>query len=219
MNAPRSRADEAPAADDRRALISALADGDAQALDAGCTLWRDDAEARRTWHAYHLIGDVMRSGELASAPSRDAAFLLALRGRLAAEPVVLAPQPVAVAARRRRPMWLLPAAAAAGFVAVAGVLVVVRMTEVPASGPLVAGASAPATGLVRASTEATRPAAPESFGPMIRDPQLDRLLAAHRGVMVSGAVAVPGAVPRSVEVLAPVATTTPVTPAVAPAGR
>jgi sigma-E factor negative regulatory protein RseA len=210
MNAPRPRAD-APA-DDRRELISALTDGDPQALDAGCALWRDDPEARRTWHAYHLIGDVMRSSELASRPARDAAFLAAVRERLAQEPVVLAPQPVP-AARRRRPMWLMPAAAAAGFVAVAGVLVVVRMSEVPAGGAVVAGASAAAGGLVRASTEATRPAPPETFGPMIRDPQLDRLLAAHRGAMVSGAVAVPGAVPRSVEVMSPV------TPAVAPVAR
>ncbi len=43
--------------------LSALADGDVHALDGACGLWRDDAAARKTWHAYHLIGDVMRSEE------------------------------------------------------------------------------------------------------------------------------------------------------------
>lgn len=215
MNAPRSRAEASAAADDHRALMSALADGDAQALEPGCMLWRDDAEARRTWHAYHLIGDVLRSSELASRPGRDAAFLAAVRERLAQEPVVLAPQPQPAPVRRRRPLWLLPTAAAAGFVAVAGVLVVVRMSEAPTGGAVIAGASGPTGGtVVRASAEAPRSApAPETFGPMIRDPQLDRLLAAHRGALVSGAIAVPGAVPRNVEAMSTV------TPAVAPVSR
>ncbi|MDE2275926.1 MAG: sigma-E factor negative regulatory protein, partial [Burkholderiales bacterium] len=104
--------------------LSALADGEggAAAVDRACRGWRDDASARQKWHAYHLIGDVLRSDELAAPRGRDAAFLGALRQRLAAEPVVLAPAP---AVRRRQP-WLVPAAMAAGFAAVAGVLVLAR---------------------------------------------------------------------------------------------
>ena len=86
MNTPVAR-DAAPD-EDRRALLSALADGEADAAQAGCALWRDDAEARATWHTYHLIGDVLRSDDLAAQPARDAAFLAALRERLAAEPTV-----------------------------------------------------------------------------------------------------------------------------------
>jgi len=93
--------------------LSALADGevDAAAAGAACGAWKTDAELRRTWHAWHLIGDVLRSEDLASSAERDQRFLVALRGRLALEPVVLAPEarPAAVAAMLqintgRRPM-------------------------------------------------------------------------------------------------------------------
>ncbi|MFA6262799.1 MAG: RseA family anti-sigma factor, partial [Bacteroidia bacterium] len=76
MNAPSPSSESTPA-DERRAMLSALADGEA-AAEPGCALWRDDAQARATWHAYHLIGDVMRSEDLAVRPARDAAFLAAL---------------------------------------------------------------------------------------------------------------------------------------------
>ena len=56
---------------------------------AGCTATRSRAACARlarrrrtprsTWHAYHLIGDVLRSDDLARPPARDAAFLAALR--------------------------------------------------------------------------------------------------------------------------------------------
>ena len=74
--------------------LSALADGelDADASAHSCAHWRDDANARASWHAYHLIGDVLRSDELASDAQRDAGFLRTLRQRLAQEPVVMAPQ-------------------------------------------------------------------------------------------------------------------------------
>jgi len=102
--------------------LSALADGevDAAAAGAACGAWKTDAELRRTWHAWHLIGDVLRSEDLASSAERDQRFLVALRGRLALEPVVLAPEarPAAVAAasgRRLGGRWLVPSAVAAGF--------------------------------------------------------------------------------------------------------
>ena len=70
---------QASPSDDRHSGLSAAADGDADALGAACLAWRDDAAARSTWHAYHLIGDVLRSGELATTPQRDAAFLRAFQ--------------------------------------------------------------------------------------------------------------------------------------------
>src|SRR4051812_22501961 len=77
-----------------RRILSALADGDATDGEAARAFqaWRDDDDARATWHAYQLIGDVMRSDALAADPAEDQRFLLALRARLADEPVVLAPQ-------------------------------------------------------------------------------------------------------------------------------
>jgi sigma-E factor negative regulatory protein RseA len=75
--------------------LSALVDGevDAQSAAALSEAWRQDPELRARWHGYQLIGDVLRSPELAGA-GRGAAFLAALRGRLAQEPVVLAPAPL-----------------------------------------------------------------------------------------------------------------------------
>lgn len=205
MNAPRNRS-ESPAAPQGE-WLSALYDGDPSALEGGCRAWRDDAQARATWHTYHLIGDVMRSDDLASTPARDAAFLAALRTRLDAEPVVLAP----AATPRRRQVWLLSSAAAAGFVAVAGVLVVVRMSSTDAPrAPMVAATNTPSVTL--ASTRADAPTAP-AYGPMIRDPQLDRYLQAHRAALIGGAVAVPGGVPRNLEAIGPV------TPVAAPVAR
>src|ERR1700756_2461684 len=77
-----------------RRILSALADGDATDSEAARAwqAWRDDPEARASWHAYQLIGDVLRSEDLAAKPAADEAFLVALRARLADEPVVLAPQ-------------------------------------------------------------------------------------------------------------------------------
>ena len=175
--------------DARRQQLSSLMEGDLGATDVAgaCASWRQDADTRRDWHVYHLIGDVLRSDDLASAAARDAAFLQALRQRLADEPVPLAPaalQPpaavalpqvangVAAAARPRRSRhWLMaPVAVAAGFVAVAGVMVVTQvMAPAPADVPAMAGAGT------------TAPAAGTS-AVLVRSAQLDRYLSAHRSL-------------------------------------
>ena len=60
-----------------------LPDGDgARAIEALLS----DQQAVQTWHAYHVIGDVLRSSELAPSSS-DHAFLERLERRLASEPV------------------------------------------------------------------------------------------------------------------------------------
>lgn len=211
-----NRTSATPPADSTASLLSALADGDPSALDEGCARWRDDPEARRTWHAYQLIGDVMRSEDLANPASHDCAFLTGLRARLAEEPVVLAPQPlerpavaqpaavVAAAGSRRRHAWLAPAAVAAGFVAVAGVVVVTRMSTLAPSGGAVLADAPPANpGLSLATTGAAAPRALVVEGRLIRDARLDAYLRAHRDAMAGGPAALPGGVPRNVEVMAP----------------
>ena len=82
--------------------LSALVDGEVVPGDAAatCDAWKGDAEARQTWHAYHLIGDALRSDDLVSAADHDRRFLLALQVRLAAEPVVFAPAPLPVSEPR-----------------------------------------------------------------------------------------------------------------------
>ncbi|MFT3856779.1 MAG: sigma-E factor negative regulatory protein [Aquabacterium sp.] len=126
-----------------REALSALADGEAQSPEVAraCAAWKDDPEARATWHAYQLIGDVMRSEDLAESSGTDS-FLKNFRERMAQEPVVLVPavaaaqKAAAVAARhltdpyvdRKHPIelkrrtWMGPVGVAAGFVMLVGAL-------------------------------------------------------------------------------------------------
>ncbi len=168
--------------------MSSLMDGDLtrEAVGQACEQWRRDPESRQRWHAYQLIGDVLRSEDLATTPSRDESFLQALRGRLAHEPVSFSPQPlpevpaevgdvravangVADTPARRSLGWLMaPAAVAAGFVAVAAVMVVTRvMAPTPDAGAVMAVAP---QGTIAAS------------GTLVRDAGLDRYLKAHRNL-------------------------------------
>lgn len=192
--------------DSLRACLSGLADGEADghSSQAACAAWRDRADMRQTWHAYQLIGDVLRSEELARPAAHDAEFLARLRTRLADEPVVMAPMPeavaIAAAPRSRRQAWLFPAAAAAGFVVVAGVLVVTRLSapDPAATGVLQAGSfGAP-------GAPAAAPAANFTAGAaMIRDARLDAYLEAHQSARGGGAMAVPGTGLRNADVAVP----------------
>lgn len=188
-----------PAMDD----LSSLMDGELESSAVGraCGLWRDHSEVRAQWHAYHVIGDALRSDDLISDASHDQAFLASLRQRLAHEPVVLAPTPaaapVSVAQTKIRRLWVTPAAVAAGFVAVAGVLVATQMSgglslrEVPA-GTTLAEVPAVQPEAVTAGAEpgfAGDPPAVVLNGQLIRDVRLDEYLAAHKKF---GGSSVPG---------------------------
>jgi sigma-E factor negative regulatory protein RseA len=168
--------------------ISALADGQLQgqafalAVEAACA----DPQARATWHAYHVVGDVLRSRELAlGAPAPD--FVARLSARLAQEqPGVPADRPL-LGIPLAQPA--LPAAAndgtfrwklVAGVASVAAVAAVgwsVLGTAGPsANPPQLASASKQAPAVAEATVLARTPAG----AVMIRDPRLDELLAAHR---------------------------------------
>ena len=175
-------------------VLSALMDGelDADAVVQACGSWSQDAGSRATWHAYHLIGDVLRSEDLATPPACDEAFMQALRARLVLEPVPLAPAPLlkpppapagrpVAAGRSATRWWMAPAAVAAGFVAVAGLLVVTRAFSPDMGEGAVLAKRAPAgasEGVVLTA------------GALVRNPGLDRYLEAHRslanGVVVAG---------------------------------
>ncbi|MHB1123485.1 MAG: sigma-E factor negative regulatory protein [Ramlibacter sp.] len=158
-------------------LISALADGQLQgdAFARGVELAASDPAAREAWQAYHLIGDVLRSGELAVASS-PSAFLERLQRRLQDEPPLAprATQEAAATPRREEAAndgsfrWKL----VAGFASVAAVgamawSLVGGLPAKPGSAEL---AKAPAGTVLTAGER----------GVMIRNPQLDELLAAHR---------------------------------------
>ena len=202
--------------------LSALVDGE---LDGGevaraCSHWRESAASRSTWHAYQLIGDVLRSDDLACDPTRDAGFLEAVRARLAAEPVRLAPERIETssvaespAARvanggGRRWSWKAPSAAAAGFIVLVGILMLPRTPGTPADpqaangvAQFIASTEGPRPAAAAAPTNLTTPAIePQTFvanGQLIRDARLDRYLAAHKQFAGSSALGVPSAFLRN----------------------
>lgn len=191
--------------------LCALVDGDNLTPEdwrRASQAWADDAAWRERWHAYHLIGDALRSDELAHGAEGGASFLATFRQRLAAEPVVLAPAPLPAAepAVRRRLGWAAPAAVAAGFVAVAGVLVALRQPAAPEGGSAIAAAPARPGAVPVSTAPAALPGSAPLIvvnGQMIRDARLDRYLAAHRGAVQGMALGAPGAVVHGVVELAP----------------
>lgn len=180
--------------------LSAAADGEASALDRLATCWRDDADARATWHRHHLIGDVLRSAELAHPPAHDAAFLQGLRTRLAAEPALLAPAPLArPVPQRAASRWAVPAAVAAGFVVVAGVLVVTRSAGpmAPGAADQMAAASGPSAFQGVSATGRAPAVAMQDNAAVLRDARVDELLRMHQATR--GGMAVPGSALRRVD--------------------
>lgn len=191
--------------------LSALVDGEvvADEVKLACVDWRGDAQARCTWHAYQLIGDVLRSDDLASRAGRDEAFLRQLRARLADEPVVLAPEPakpLPMATGRSLRRWRTGAAVAAGFVAVGGVLLALQVPsrDVPSHPGLAQAPAVPATVVpvstavpVAAAEPVAEQAAVVTDGQLIRDARLDRYLAAHQRFAGASALGVPSAFLRS----------------------
>jgi sigma-E factor negative regulatory protein RseA len=200
--------DEANTPNEDWAALSSMVDGEAApGAQAQClAIWAQRADARERWRSYQLIGDVLRSGELARDEAHDAAFLAALRARLAVEPPVLRPKaetsgPVA----RRLRTWGVPVAAAAGVAVVAGVTIVLRTTVPVPPEPAIAarGAEVP---LVVASEPAAAAAAvavstQAVSGRLIRDARLDRYFAAHRQSANGTALQMPGAGVRNVDTI------------------
>ena len=212
--------DAADATDSCR-LICALADGEADAADLGrgCELWATDVTARERWHAYHLIGDVLRSQDLAHRPQHDQDFLRRLSARLQAEPVLLAPSPLRSGPGPARRAWALPAALAAGVMALAttvglwstnqGDAAAPKLALAPAAvpaphagppnaplavPPTAALAAPPNAPLMVAAPAPSATAVAEAIpvgGRVLRDAQLDRYLRAHRDY----AAALPGSLP------------------------
>jgi len=185
-------------------LVSALVDGevDAGQLAGMFTAERDRDELLGSWHAYQVIGDVLR-GEGAAAPSRAPVdFLAGVRERLRSETV-----PAAEPAQDRhlrtpaQSVTQVGGAAAndavfrwklvAGFASLAAVMAV-SWSVLSGAPPSAGGSAAPQLAAVPALPEApasvvANVSEPSSAvvvntgqGPLIRDARLEELLAEHR---------------------------------------
>lgn len=167
---------------DNQELISALADGQLQGEDCARAVQAAtaDARARESWCAYHVVGEVLRSGR-ASAGTPPEAFLARLQERLKEEQQ---PVPVRVAAVAPVvPPVVRPRQEAANdwvWKIAAGVASVAAMAAVGWN--LWGTGSAPsAQPQLAAAPAASAPAVAEAATiTMMRDPRLDQLLAAHR---------------------------------------
>lgn len=179
-----------------RELVSALADGQLRGEEfaRAVTLTGAAGDARATWHAYHLVGDVLRDGETGPL-GQEAAFMQRLKTRLAQEkkPVFVDSanqgrllEPVLV--KRGEPSaeelqsandsvfrWKM----VAGLASLAAVTVI--------GWQAVSGYAIQNDSTTLAQANVNQPTA-AVFQPMVdaepqvmlRDPQLDALLAAHR---------------------------------------
>ena len=168
--------------------LSSLADGDLDGLHDGVpaalAAWRADGGARQAWHSYHLIGDVMRSEDLARTAAQDRAFMDRLRERLDAEPAHLVP--AAAPARARRMLGWPAGAALAASVAVAAVALLVSRAGAPGASdgvPLLASSGAAA---VDAQALAVNSAG------VLRNPRLDEFLRLHQMARGGLPVSAPG---------------------------
>jgi sigma-E factor negative regulatory protein RseA len=198
--------------DSAKERLSALADGelDPAGSAASCAAWSRDAELRVEWHAWHLIGDVLRSEDLSSDPDHDRRFCATVQARLRSEAVVLAPAPALRASpparfdgRPRSGRWTAAGAVAAGVILVVGTFAVVRPGESPEPSRLAsADGSAPAS-VVAAAPAAevvAQPVAIVADSKVIRDAQLERYLEAHKQFAGTSALGVPSAFLRSATV-------------------
>lgn len=174
-------------------LISAMADGQlrGEAFARGMDAAARDPAALEAWQTYHLIGDVLRSGELA-AGTLPSVFLGRLQLRLQHEQRLSAATSSQAQRGVVRPGITQQAATndasfrwklVAGFASLAAVAAIAWSTV----GGLV---GKPEQAQLAAVPASTVPVA-NAPGPMIRDPRLDEFLAAHRQLAGASALQTP----------------------------
>ncbi|WP_027995242.1 sigma-E factor negative regulatory protein [Simplicispira psychrophila] len=210
----------------QREQLSALADGQLSSEAWNQALqFAHEEEGRSSWHLYHLVGDVLRSPELAHhADSSE--FLQRLQQRLAEEPVPGRPAQESLQAvvlpqalpRQAANASLFHWKMVAGLASVAAVAVVgwsswSSLQSSPSGATLAALASAPAVSPAASMTALTPSPPPASVlaqadstpaGPvMLRDPRLDELLAAHQQFGNTSALQMPAGFLRNATFEAP----------------
>ena len=182
LSANECRADDASVT--RGEWLSALFDGECASAQAGALLTDGDAAAdRATWDAYRCIGQVLRAQAAATHGGADPAFVRAVMARVAQEPVAAPPvqervaMPTLVSAANDAVFrWKM----VAGVATVAAIVAIVwgsgALPGTPVGGAQLAQGGGAATPVVGSAS-----AVPTSVHPgVIRDPQIEELMAAHR---------------------------------------
>jgi sigma-E factor negative regulatory protein RseA len=162
---------------DAAELASALADGELHGAELTRALraLEGNGQARECWHAYHLVGDVLRSGSAAAVGAHDAAFVAGVRQRLAQEaarPPRAAHSKASAQPSANDAVWrwkLVAGLSSLAAVVVLGWQLVALRSERDAGAQL--ARTTPPVSLAAAAAEAPV---------MIRDPRLDQLIAAHQ---------------------------------------
>ena len=160
--------------------LSAFVDG--EGLDAPVSfdevLTEFDLVDRTTWSAYHLIGDALRSDDLAVHPAKSQAFLAGFAARLDAEPHFIAP--VRADARRSASLLRRRAAPALAVAAAAAMLTWIVMPQWHGG----ASQGTLQTAAMRSRADGMQSVAMNvpggQEGNIIRDAQLDQYLEAHQ---------------------------------------
>jgi sigma-E factor negative regulatory protein RseA len=189
LGADGSRAELISAALDGESLHGHGAGADRASITAlGDFLTSLDDEGRTRWTDYHVVGDALRSDDLAGSPAASYAFLARFSARLESEPHLMAP--TALQANVRRGLSLrrrvLPAFAVAAAAATLTWIVVPQLQGVgtgataqmaadapPAVRPVQRVALAPTTAVATGQ-------APVAEANIIRDANLDQYLEAHQ---------------------------------------
>lgn len=157
--------------------LSALADGELPADEIGLVLdaLETDPVAYAAWTTQHAASAVIK-GEQIHAASGDVEFWTALQKRLDTEPMQLSSQPLAVAPSTsvaNEPFWRMRYVASLAMVLTVGVITAVLWPSFPNEGSVAAVVAEP----VAAVTEVV---ALNDGGAMLRNPELDALMAAHQ---------------------------------------
>ncbi|MDP3227650.1 MAG: sigma-E factor negative regulatory protein [Acidovorax sp.] len=183
----------------QREQLSALADGQLQNDE-----WRDAVsfacgdEGRSTWELYHLVGDVLRSSELARPA--NPAFMARLRDQIAQETISPLPAEPLVAVVAVPGVEQAANASVFRWKMVAGVASLAAVVAIgwTSLATLQGTGQAPGGQLASAPIRSAVPGAPvvavvDSDGQqvMLRDPRLDELLAAHKQFGSTSALQMP----------------------------
>lgn len=172
--------------------LSAFVDGEASAQEhLNGNYLELDGEGRAAWSEYHLIGDVLRSDDLALSQAASRAFMTGFAARFEAEPHLLAPAalPQAQAGRNERVGRILalrrrvmPSLAVAAAAATLTWIVMPQMRGVGMAGaPQIAAVQSQGDGVQRvAMNTMPAPVAGAQDGNIIRDARLDEYLQAHQ---------------------------------------